>query len=549
MSVSKNEISSAEKIFGIKYTDAERQMMLDNIEAQIISAKKRREVDFPKWTQPALKFDPRPAGFVMPLFESRENIAEVQYSFPTSPEELAFAPLRKLASWIKSKEISCLELTKIYLQRISNHNNDLKAYITVTEDAALRRATEMDNLISEGEYLGPLHGIPYGLKDIFDTNGILTTWGAEPWARNVPEKDSFVAQRLREAGAILLGKTSVGALAYGDVWLGEKTKNPWNVDEGSSGSSAGSASATAAGLCAFSIGTETLGSITSPSERCGTVGLRPTFGRIPRTGCMPLCPSLDKIGPICRYVDDSGLILEVLNQFDPMDRGSIDAPFIYSNKLTEEKFRIGYLENDFGDQKEDRFNRTTAQKIFSLGHEKIAIKLSDFPFECLIGTLYAEAAASFENITLGDTDDTLTRQDPGAWPNAFRKARFLSAVDHVQLDRLRMIAIAEMNAFFENVDFIIGPMAVNSMLIVSNFTGHPCLQIPVGFEELATRNELSLASGKLELGAPSDHGKKHLVPRGVSIWAPLFQEDKLINFGKHIESLFKFFKNKPPNFS
>jgi hypothetical protein len=224
MSVSKNEISSAEKIFGVKYTDAERQMMLGNIEAQIISAKKRREVNFPKWAQPALKFDPRPAGFVMPLFESRENIAEVQYSFPTSSEELAFAPLRKLASWIKSKEISCLELTKIYLQRITKHNNDLKAYITVTEDAALRRAAEMDSLISNGEYLGPLHGIPYGLKDIFDTKGILTTWGAEPWAKNVPEKDSFVAKRLREAGAILLGKTSVGALAYGDVWLGEKNE-------------------------------------------------------------------------------------------------------------------------------------------------------------------------------------------------------------------------------------------------------------------------------------------------------------------------------------
>ena len=549
MSVSINEICSAEKLFGIKYTEAERQMMLDNIETQIISAQKRREINFPKGAQPALKFDPRPAGFVMPLFERSENTAEIQFCFPSSTEEIAFAPVRKLASWIKSKEISCLELTKIYLHRIASHNNELKAYITVTEEAALKRAAEMDSLIAHGQYLGPLHGIPYGLKDIFDTKGILTTWGAEPWATNVPEKDSFVAQRLEEAGAILLGKTSVGALAYGDVWLGEKTKNPWNVNEGSSGSSAGSASATAAGLCAFSIGTETLGSITSPSERCGTVGLRPTFGRIPRTGCMSLCPSLDKIGPICRYVDDCGLILEVLNHFDPMDRGSIDAPFIYSKKLSEKKPRIGYLESDFGDQKKDPFNRTAAQKIFSLGHENIPIKLSNFPFECLIGTLYAEAAASFEDITLGDIDDTLTRQDPGGWPNAFRKARFLSAVDHVQLDRLRMMAIGEMNANFEDVDFIIGPMAVNTMLIVSNFTGHPCLQIPVGFEELATRDELSLASGTLELGTPSDHGKKHLVPRGVSIWAPLFQEDKLINFGKDIENLFEFFKNRPPKFS
>ena len=287
MSVSKNEISSAEKIFGVKYTDAERQMMLDNIEAQIISAKKRREVNFPEGTQPALKFDPRPAGFIMPLFESRENIAEIQYTFPALSEELAFAPLRKLASWIKSKEISCLELTRIYLDRIDNHNNELKAYITVTGEAALKRATEMDSLIASGKYLGPLHGIPYGLKDIFDTKGILTTWGAEPWATNVPEKDSFVAQRLEEAGAILLGKTSVGALAYGDVWLGEKTKNPWNVDEGSSGSSAGSASATAAGLCAFSIGTETLGSITSPSERCGTVGCK----RLSAHGWSCLSPS------------------------------------------------------------------------------------------------------------------------------------------------------------------------------------------------------------------------------------------------------------------
>ena len=336
---------------------------------------------------------------------------------------------------------------------------------------------------------------------------------------------------------MLLGKTTVGALAYNDIWYGGWTRNPWNLNEGSSGSSAGSASATAAGLCAFSIGTETLGSITSPSQRCGTTGLRPTFGRVSRAGGMALCWSLDKIGPICRFVEDTGLVLAAINGADGADRFSIEAPFRFDASADISGLKLGYLPEAFGEGATEVDHAALAASR-RLGIEVVEVSLPPLPYEALMNVLYAEAAAAFEDLTLSDLDDTLTWQDDGAWPNTFRKARFLSAVDHVQLDRLRYQVMLALDEVFSKVDALIGPFMTGPMLIASNFTGHPCLHLRAGFLELATRGAASLGSGKLTTGEPEATGRTFKVPQGVSLWGRLFEEGPILNLGMALEKEF-----------
>ncbi len=355
----------------------------------------------------------------------------------------------------------------------------MRAFATVTPDIARAQAAEMDALTRDCITRGPLHGIPYGLKDLFDTAGVTTGWGAEPYADRVPATDAAIPQRLRAAGAVLLGKTTLGALAYGDLWYGGRTRNPWNPEEGSSGSSAGSASATAAGLCAFAIGTETLGSITSPSQRCGTTGLRPTFGRVSRAGAMPLCWSLDKVGPIARSVADCGTVLSVLNGADPADRGSIAAPFHWNATRPLDGLRLGHVAEAFEAGSDGE--RAALEVARTLGLETVPVALPPLPYGALLDILYAEAAAAFEELTLSGRDDALTWQDADAWPNAFRRARFLSAVDLVQLDRLRTRVMEAVAGLFDDADVLIGPFG-GDMLVATNFTGHPCLHLRAGFE-------------------------------------------------------------------
>jgi Asp-tRNA(Asn)/Glu-tRNA(Gln) amidotransferase A subunit family amidase len=402
-----------------------------------------------------------------------------------------------------------------------------------------RRADELNReriaLLGAGVWLGPLHGIPYGMKDLFDTKGVVTGWGAEPFRERVPGRDAVIVDRLRAAGAVLLGKTTVGALAYNDIWYGGATRNPWNLNEGSSGSSAGSASATAAGLCAFAIGTETLGSITSPSQRCGTTGLRPTFGRVPRTGGMALCWTLDKVGPICRSVEDTAMVLAALNGADIGDPSSIEAPFHFDATAEWKHLRVGYLPEAFGEDATD-VDRAALQAVRDLGLEVRAVSLPDLPYGSLINILYAEAAAAFEELTLDDTDDTLTWQDDGAWPNTFRKARFLSAVDHVQLDRLRLRVMKALDGLFDEIDVLVGPFMTGPMLVASNFTGHPCLHLRAGFLELGTRGKASLGAGKLSVGEENKAGQTFTVPQGISLWGRLFEEGPILNLGMALES-------------
>ena len=537
-----SDITSAEKLLGITYSNSEREQMVQNLEGQILSAKLRRGMELDNKIPMASKFDPRLPGFQMPSSRSvkaRENSIKL----PKKEEDIAFSNVGEQGTWIKNGLITSRKLTQIYLDRIEKFNSKLECFATVTKDQALAEADAMDSLTSANINLGPLHGIPYGLKDLFDTKGVRTGWGAEPYENRVPTEDAEIVKRLRAAGAVILGKTTLGALAYNDIWYGGRTKNPWNLNEGSSGSSAGSASATAAGLCSFAIGTETLGSITSPSQRCGTTGLRPTFGRVSRQGGMALCWSLDKIGPICRCVEDTGIVLSTLNGYDENDLSSISAPFNFDTTENIKDLVIGYLPEAFG-KGATEVDREALKVATSLGAKVKEVKLEDLPYMSLINILYAEAGAAFEQLTLSNEDDTLTWQDDGAWPNTFRKARFLSAVDHVQLDRLRYLVMKALDNLFSEIDVLIGPFDTGPMLVASNFTGHPCLHLRAGFEQLASRGAASLGEGKLNTGEAGT-GEKFLVPHGISLWGRLFEEEKILNFGMALEKELSVFKKRP----
>ena len=529
-----DQIAAAERLMGVAYTAAERAQMAGNLAGQIGSAEARRKVPLANAVPMASRFDPRLPGFRMPSPVSAVRFTTPAVALPSDDADIAFAPLTQLAAWIVGGAITSRRLTEIYLARIEALNPHLECFATVTPDIALAEAEAADKLLASGTYLGPLHGVPYGLKDLFDTKGVTTGWGAEPYQNRVPEADARIVALLRSAGAVLLGKTTVGALAYNDIWYGGWTRNPWNRDEGSSGSSAGSGSATAAGLCGFSIGTETLGSITSPCQRCGTTGLRPTFGRVSRVGGMALCWSLDKVGPICRSVEDTAMVLSVLNGGDPYDLSSIDAGFQFDAGARIAGMRLGYLPEAFGEGA-TAVDRAALEAAKRLGVEVVEVTLPDLPYGALMNILYAEAAAAFEHLTLENTDDTLTWQDEGAWPNTFRKARFLSAVDHVQLDRLRYKVMQALDGLFDEVDALIGPFMTGPMLIASNFTGHPCLHLRAGFEEVATRGMASLGAGKLNTGDVLDEEVLHTVPQGISLWGRLFEEGPLLNLGMALE--------------
>jgi len=529
------DIEAAEQILGIAYTAAERSQMVGNLTGQIESARKRRAVPLANSMPMASRFDPRLPSFRMPAPDGPVRFSAADSGpAPQGESDIAFAPVTQLSAWVASGALTSRRLTEIYLARIVELGPRLECFATATPQLALAEADAADALLRAEVNLGPLHGIPYGLKDLFDTKDIVTGWGAEPFRDRVPDTDASVVRKLRAAGAVLLGKTAVGALAYNEIWYGGRVRNPWNLNEGSSGSSAGSASATAAALCAFSIGTETLGSITSPCQRCGTTGLRPTFGRVSRAGAMALCWSLDKVGPICRSVEDTAMVLAAINGADIDDRCSIEAPFTFDASAGIEGMRLGYLPEAFGEGATE-VDRSALAFARRLGLEVTEISLPELPYGALMNILYAEAAAAFEELTLKDLDDTLTWQDDGAWPNTFRKARFLSAVDHVQLERLRFQVMLALDAVFGQVDAVIGPFMTGPMLIASNFTGHPCVHLRAGFLDLGTRGAASLAAGKLTVGEADPSGRIFRVPQGISLWGRLFEEGRILNLGMALE--------------
>ena len=543
--ITADTLAAAERVMGIEYTDPERALMAEGVAAQMELARQRRAVALPATLAPATRFDPRPPGFAFPdakLFRYQYGDAT---ELPADEADIAYSPVATLSRWLRDRCISSVRLTRIYLDRIARIAPRLECIATLTPDLALRQAERADGLLAEGTWLGPLHGVPWGCKDIIDTAGIVTGWGAEPWRDRVPAADATVVRRLADAGAVLLGKLTVGALAYGDIWYGGHTRNPWNTEEGSSGSSAGSGSATAAGLVGFSLGTETLGSIVAPALRCGVTGLRPTFGRVPRTGAMPLCWTLDKIGPMCRAVDDTALVLDALNGPDPADPCQIAAPFGYDQAKPVAGMWVGYHEADFAGEGAIDLDRAALEAARSLGVRLVPLERPDLPYASLMNTLIAEAAASFEDLTLSDRDDELAWQDAGAWPNTFRKARFLSAVDHIQLDRLRRRVMQDMDAAFAGVDAMIGPALAGPMLIITNYTGHPCLVMPCGFRQSENRSPLSLARARLDQGE-TGVGPTHTVPHAICLWGRLFDEGTILRLGRALEPVFAARDRRPP---
>ncbi len=490
---------SIEPYFDIQLTDTERDSLLDNLKEFQESFRAIHAYILNNNVSPALIFNPLPYGFQ--LIEKQLPInwnLPKNVSLPANHEDLAFYPVYKLSLLIKNKKISSTELTKIYLNRLKMHGDTLQCVITLLEATALQQAKKADEEIANGKYRGPLHGIPYGVKDLLAVEGTKTTWGATPYKDQSINATATVVKKLNDAGAVLIAKLTMGALAWGDIWYGGVTKNPWNLKQGSSGSSAGSASATGAGLVAFAIGTETLGSIVSPSTRCGVTGLRPTFGRVSRHGAMALSWSMDKIGPICRSVIDCAIVFDAIRGSDGYDKTVIDAAFNYDSKVDIKKLKVGYLKSLFESKYGGRANDSIAlNTIRSLGITLEPITLpSDLPINALSIILSSEAAAAFDELTRSNRDSLLTVQRKQAWPNEFRSSRFIPAVEYINANRIRQQLIEKYYALTKDYDVIVTPSFGGDQLMITNLTGHPCLVMPNGFNKQGSPTSISFL-GKL----------------------------------------------------
>jgi len=531
-------LAQAEHFLGVSYTDAERAQLDDTVEGYLDRIRLRRAAFAPENSQPpALTFDPLlKHGEYKPQRNRVRLEAGAAGQLPARDDDIAFAPLWKQAQWLRHTALTSERLTRLYLDRIAKYAGRLECFATVTGARALARARQADQELAAGKDRGPLHGIPYGLKDLIDTAGVRTAWGAAPYQDRTPMKNAEIVTRLEAAGAVMLGKTTLGALAYGDKWYGGVTRNPWAPEEGSSGSSAGSAAATAAGLASFAIGTETLGSIVSPSARCGVAGLRPTFGRVPRSGAMALCWSLDKIGPLCRYVEDTALVLAVLNGADGADAASLDWGFEYDGGAPVAGLTVGYDPAWF--EKAPKGDLAVLDILKNAGVALREIRLPDLPYSSLLSILEAEAAAAFEELTLSNRDDLLSWQEDVAWPNTFRAARFHSAVEILQLDRFRRHIMEMMNDLFRNMDMMISAPQMEDLLYITNYTGHPCLTLPVGLED---RQTLPL-TGRLD----AKPGPVRRLPRNMVLWGNMLREDQLVRVGRLVEKTVNFHQNNRP---
>ena len=464
---------------------------------------------------------------------------------PSSDSAIAYSPVTHLSRWIETRKLSSERLTRIYLDRIQQFNPKINCVITLTADHALDQARKADAEIASGHYRGPLHGIPWGAKDLLDTAKIPTTYGAEPFRNRIPAADATVTQRLNDAGAVLIAKLSLGALALNDIWFGGQTMNPWLLEEGSSGSSAGPGAATAAGLVAFAIGSETGGSIVSPSMRCGVTGLRPTYGRVPRTGAMTLCWSLDKLGPMARTVEDTMLVLNSITGPDQHDLSSVPSYLDFDATASVKGLRVGYFPKWMKEPPATDVDRAALDAVSKLGMAPVEVSLPDWPYDSLDIILFAEAAAAFEELTLSHQIDQLKAQVPDAWPNTFRQSRFLSAVDFVQADRFRRMVALEMARIMSQVDLLIVPSLRDEMLTLTNFTGHPSLTLRTGFVEVSEARSDWAPDPAHPL--PKFNPPRR-VPHGVTLIGRLFDEGTLAQAGIALEQHFNVASITPPGF-
>jgi Asp-tRNA(Asn)/Glu-tRNA(Gln) amidotransferase A subunit family amidase len=475
-------VTQAEKLIGIDFPRAKREMMVDDLRRQAHTWDVLRRLELSDSNFPAVLFNPIPVG--MKLETKREKCRwskPPRGDAPKNIDDIAFDSIGQLSALIKSRKITSEQLTRMYLGRLKKYGPKLHCVITLTEDLALQQAREADHEIAAGHYRGPLHGIPYGVKDLLATRGIPTTWGVSLFKDRIIDEDASVVQRLHAAGAVLAAKLSMGELAMGDVWFGGKTRNPWNVSEGSGGSSAGPASATAAGLVGFSIGSETYGSIIEPCTLCGVTGLRPTYGRVSRTGAMSLSWTMDKIGPICRDVEDCALVFNAIQGPDGIDQTLYDLPFNYRPKVKWPKVRVGYLKGEFDRAKNDTNAWAVLENLRSLGADLVPMSLPKFAPQITI-VLRTEAAAAFDQLTRSGQEGSLVQQDPGAWPNTLRAARFIPAVEYLQAQRLRRQLVQDMGRTMDSIDVYVAPWDSDDNLRLTNLTGHPAVVVPDGFD-------------------------------------------------------------------
>jgi Asp-tRNA(Asn)/Glu-tRNA(Gln) amidotransferase A subunit family amidase len=548
--VSAATFAEAEKLAQVTMTPAERDVAAASWQRTIAPLVERRvgprKVALDADVSPATRWNPvigaQPAGPARDLFVPS---AAESMPLPASDADIAYSPVTRLSRWIEQKAITSERLTAIYLHRIEQFDPKLRCVITVTKDAALARAKQADADIAAGRYRGPLHGIPYGVKDLLDTAGIPTTYGAEPFKNRVPSVDAAVVRRLNDAGAVLIAKLSLGALALNDIWFGGQTMNPWLLEEGASGSSAGPGAATAAALVAFSVGSETGGSIVAPAMRCGVTGLRPTFGRVPRTGAMTLCWSLDKLGPMTRTVEDAMLVLQAIGGADAGDVSSVPAHLEFDAGAPAAGLRVGYFPAWMKESPATDVDRAALDTVKRLGMHAVEVTLPDWPYSSLMPVLFAEAAASFEQLTLSGAVNTLKAQVPDAWPNLFRESRFLSAVDFVQADRFRRRVAQEMARLFSEVDLLLVPSLRDEMLTLSNFTGHPSLTLRAGFVNVTEARSDWAPDPKNPLPKFSPPRR---VPHGVTLLGRLFDEGTVARAGLALERAFGVAGERPAGF-
>ena len=549
--ISAATIAEAEKLLQTDMGDAHRQQMAASWRSSMAPSLERRvgprKVPIEDTMSPATKWNPMLPGMTSTVTRDRFVRTRIDPGpLPTTDDAIAFSPVTHLSRWIETKKLTSERLTNIYMSRIEKFDAKTLSVITLTKSFAVAQAKKADAEIAAGKYRGPLHGIPYGVKDLMDSANIKTTYGAEPFKDRVPTVDSAVVHRLNEAGAILIAKLSLGALALNDIWYGGQTMNPWLLEEGASGSSAGPGAATAAGLVAFSVGSETGGSIISPAMRCGVTGLRPTFGRVPRTGAMTLCWSLDKLGPMTRSVEDAMLVLQAITGPDAGDVSSVPSHLDFDASAPVNGLRVGYFPKWMNEAPATDVDRAALETIKKLGMTPVEVSLPDWPYGSLNLILFAEGAASFEDLVLSGKVDQMKVQVNDAWPNLFREARFLSAVDFVQADRLRRKVALEMERIFSTVDLLLVPSLRDEMLTISNNTGHPSLTLRAGF--------VSVSEARSDWAPDPAHllpkfSPPRRVPHGVTLIGKLFDEGTVARAGLAMERAFNVAKENPPGFA
>jgi Asp-tRNA(Asn)/Glu-tRNA(Gln) amidotransferase A subunit family amidase len=547
--VSVETFAEAEKLVQFPLRPDERAMAAATWSRTLASVYERRvgprKLAIEATVAPATRWNPMIPGVAAGPSHDNFVRSESHASLPSNDADIAFAPVAQLSRWIEKRQISSERLTRIYLDRLETFNPKLRCAITITRDHAMRLAKQADEEIAAGKYRGPLHGIPFGVKDLLDTAGIATTYGAEPYRNRIPAEDSVVVKRLYAAGAVLVAKLSLGALALNDIWFGGQTMNPWLPEEGSSGSSAGPGSATAAGLVAFSIGSETGGSIVSPSMRCGVTGLRPTYGRVARTGAMTLCWSLDKLGPMTRGVEDALLVLQAISGPDGGDAASVPSHLDFDATASVRGLRVGYFPEWMKERPATEVDQAALEAVKKVGMTPVEVSIPDWPYDSLNLILFAEGAAAFEELTLSGGLRELKAQVPDAWPNLFRQARFLSAVDFVQADRMRRKVAEVMARLTAEVDVLLVPSLRDEMLVITNFTGHPSLTLRAGFVEVSQARSDWAPDPKHPL--PTFNPPRR-VPHGVTLIGRLFEEGTLGSAGIALEQAFGVVAERPVGF-